>query len=90
MGDIIENIITQNREQFNDKVPGNNHEEKFLYKLTTRIKHFISIVPYLIKVLIVTVVIFISSIIIWDSYIRKDRHEISLKEKIVNITHKKI
>lgn len=38
-----------------------------------------------LKVAIVTVIIFIASIIIWNNYIRKDRHEITLKEKIINI-----
>ena len=44
-----------------------------------------SILPYLIRVAIVTVIIFVASIIIWNNYIRKDRHEVTLKEKIVNV-----
>jgi hypothetical protein len=61
-----------------------------MHKLNNRIKNIISIVPYLIKVTIATVVIFTASIIIWNNYIRKDRHEITLRNKIslfVNKNH---
>jgi hypothetical protein len=84
----LEDIITENRDEFNDKEPQSNHEERFLWKLKTKIKRFISIVPYLIKVLIVTILVFIGSIILWNNYIRKDRHEITLKEKVTNIINK--
>ena len=84
----IEDIITKNRDEFNDKEPQSNHEERFLWKLKAKIKHFISIVPYLIKVLVVTILVFIGSITLWNNYIRKDRHEITLKEKVTNIINK--
>ena len=84
----IETIIVKNRDEFNDKEPQINHENRFLWKLRDSIKHFISIVPYLIKVLIVTVLIFISSIIVWHNYIRKDHRVITLKHKITNTVKK--
>lgn len=85
----LEEFIRKNKDKFDElHVPKENHEEKFLFKLNARIKHFISIVPHLIKVFIATVVIFTLSIIIWNNYIRKDRHEVTLKQKIVNVFSK--
>ena len=84
----IEHIITKNRDEFNDKEPQINHENRFLWRLRDSIKHFISIVPYLVKVLIATVIIFIASVIIWNNFIRKDRHEITLKNKISLVINK--
>lgn len=82
----LEHFIRQNRDKFNDlHTPNENHEKTFLFKLNARIRHYVSILPHLIKVAIVTVVIFIASIIIWNNYIRKDRHEVTLKQKIVNV-----
>lgn len=84
----IEDIITKNLNDFNDKEPQNNHEDRFLWKLKIKIKKFISIVPHIIKVLIVTIFVFIGSIILWNNYIREDRYEITLKEKVTNIINK--
>lgn len=92
MGSFINNItefdlegeIRKYRQEFNDKEPDPNHENRFLSKLYKRFKKFISIVPYLLRVLIVTIFIFIVSVIIWDNFIRKDRHDITLKEKIIS------
>jgi hypothetical protein len=81
----IEEFIRQNKENFDNYPLPDNHFNKFLFKLQYNVKRIISIVPYLIKVAIVTIIIFIASIIIWNNYIRKDRHEITLKEKIINI-----
>jgi hypothetical protein len=78
----LENFIRDNRDKFNIYRPHKTHSQSFLGKLQKRFKHFISIVPYLIKVFIATTLIFVSSIIIWNNYIRKDRHEITLKQKI--------
>lgn len=82
----LEYFVRRNIDKFNEShSPNENHEEKFLSKLNARIRHYVSILPHLIKVAIVTVVIFITSIIIWNNYIRKDRHEVTLKQKIVNV-----
>lgn len=84
--DNIEDFIRQNKDRFNWMYPPNNqHEEKFLRKLVNKFKKFVNIVPYLLRVLIVTIIIFVASIWIWNSYIRKDRNEITLKEKILNV-----
>lgn len=84
----IEIFIRKNKNDFEVYVPPENHMDKFLLKLNLRIKHIVSIVPYLIKASIVTIIIFIASILIWNNYIRKDRDEISLKNKITSVTTK--
>jgi hypothetical protein len=81
----LEYFIRRNRDKFdNEHQPDDSHFDRFMYKLNARIKHYVSILPHLIKVAIVTVIVFVSSIIIWNNYIRKDRHEVTLKQKIVN------
>jgi hypothetical protein len=89
--DNLENFIRQNREKFDVYRPPENHLNKFLVRLQLKVKQVISIVPYLVRVAIVTVIIFTASIIVWNNYIRKDRHEVTLKQKIVNVftTNKK-
>ena len=91
--DNIEKFIRENRDAFRDDLPADDHMEKFLVKLNTKIKQLISIVPYLIRVAIATVLIFTASIMIWNNYIRKDRHDITLKNKIslvINVLRKKL
>jgi hypothetical protein len=83
--DEIEQFIRDNRDRFNIATVTNRHEDKFLVKLSKRFKKIVSIIPHLVKVAIVTIIIFIISIWAWNSYIRKDRHEITLKQKIENI-----
>ena len=78
----IESFIRENRDKFGVYRPPGRHRDKFYYKLETRVKHYYNIVPYLFKVAVVTLVIFASSVIIWNNYIRKDRHEITLINKI--------
>jgi hypothetical protein len=87
----IEDFIRENRLKFEADGPPEDHLDRFLLKLNLRLKHFIDIVPYIVKVSIATVLIFAASIIIWDNYIRKDRHEISLGNKIslvINVLRK--
>lgn len=81
----IEDFIRENKEKFDENFINEHHEEKFLIKLVNRFKKIINIVPYLLRVLVVTIIIFILSIWVWNSYIRKDRHEVTLKEKINNV-----
>jgi hypothetical protein len=80
--DRIEQFIRENRDKFGDNTPPESHMGKFLFKLNNRIRHIISIVPYLIKVAVVTIVISLASVIIWNNFIRKDRNAISLRDKI--------
>lgn len=84
----IENFIRENRDKFGVYRPPASHRKKFLFKLNSGIRHIISIVPYLLRVAIVTVIIFTASVIIWNNYIRKDRHEITLKNKISLVLNK--
>jgi hypothetical protein len=81
----LEEFIRENQDAFNDARLPYNHKKIFLRKLRARFSHFISIIPYLLKVAIVTIIIFTISIIIWDNYIRKDRDKITLKHKIEKI-----
>lgn len=86
--DIIENFIRENKDKFEVYRPPDRHLDKFLLKLNYRLRHLISIVPYLIRVAVATVLIFTASIMIWNNYIRKDRHEITLGNKITLIISK--
>jgi hypothetical protein len=86
--DNIEKFIRENRDKIGVDQPQDIHMEKFLIKLNNRILHIISIVPYLIRVAISTVLIFAVSILIWNNYIRKDRHEITLRNKITSVIWK--
>lgn len=86
--DTIEKFIRENRDKFGVYRPPDSHLDKFLFKLNYRIRHIISIVPYLIRVAIATVIIFFASILIWNNYIRKDRHEIKLRNKISLVINK--
>jgi hypothetical protein len=80
--DNIERFIRENRDAFRNDLPQDDHIDKFLYKLNYGIRHLVSIVPYLIRVAVATVIIFTASIIIWNNFIRRDRNEIKLKNKI--------
>ena len=81
-GDKIEDFIRLKRDEFDTEVPDREHAEKFLTRLNRSIREMISIVPYLVRVAVATILIFIASVIVWDNYIRKDRHEISLRQKV--------
>lgn len=86
--DILAKFIRENKEKFDVYRPPDNHLEKFLLKITFRIRHIVSIVPYLIRVAVVAAIIFLSSVIVWNNYIRQDRHEITLKNKILLVVNK--
>ncbi len=86
--DSIENFIRENKEKFSVCHPPVNHLDKFILKINLKVRHIISIVPYLLRVAVATVIIFLASILIWNNYLRKDRHEISLKNKISLVINK--
>ena len=86
--DSIEEFIKTNKDKFSIYRPDNNHEEHFLIKLVDRFKKIISIVPHLWKVALITVIVFVVSIWLWNSYIRWDRKYITLPQKIENTYHK--
>jgi len=84
----IEKFIRDNKDKFGVYSPNDNHMETFLSKLNSRIKHIINIAPYLLRVAVATVLIFSASIIVWNNYIRKDRNQISLGNKISLVIEK--
>jgi hypothetical protein len=86
--DSIESFIRKNKDKFGVYRPPDNHLEKFLFKLNYRIREMINIVPYLIRVALATVIIFIASIVIWNNFIRKDRNQLTLTNKISLVIHK--
>lgn len=82
----LESFIRRNRDKFGDYSPHENHMDRFIFRFRNRFRKIVSIVPYLARVAIATVVIFVASVIVWNSFIRKDRHEKTLVEKITGIT----
>jgi hypothetical protein len=78
----LEKFIRDNKDTLvDDYHPTTGHEDNFLQKLSKRFKIFISIVPYLIKVLIITIIIFICSIFIWYNFIKHPKID-TIIEKI--------
>jgi hypothetical protein len=84
----IEQFIRDNKDKFSIYHPPENHIDRFFYKLNYGIRHIMNIVPYLIRLAVATVIIFIASIIIWNNYIRKDRNEVTLGAKISMVIDK--
>jgi hypothetical protein len=77
----IDEIIRSNRDFFEDSEPSEGHAERFNRKLEMRfhtdsIKR--SIVPYLLKAAVVTLLISLSSLWTWDHFIRPDRNRTAL------------
>lgn len=48
-----------------EKQPSVGHEERFLLKLLSRDKKYISLAPYFIKLWIVVFIIYLCSVLIW-------------------------
>jgi hypothetical protein len=65
-----------------EKLPSENHEEKFLAKLQSRAKKFINLTPYFIKLAIITIIMFLCSIFAWYSLLRIDNNK-SVIENII-------
>jgi len=77
----IGEIISSNRDFFEDQEPSEGHFERFTRKLEMRfhagsIKR--SIVPYLLKAAVVTLLVTLSSLWTWDHFIRPDRSRMTL------------
>jgi len=77
----IEDIIRDNKELFNGAEPSEGHFRRFEMKLQMRfstgtIKR--SIVPYLLKAAVVTLLVTLSSLWTWDNFIRPDRNRMTL------------
>jgi len=69
----IEEIISRNRELFDDREPSEGHFERFSFKLSTRLHTGAvrrSIVPYLLKAAVVTLLVTLSSLWSYDHLIK--------------------
>jgi hypothetical protein len=76
----IEDIIRNNRDFFEDKEPSEGHFDRFSVKLEIRCHASArrSIVPYLLKAAVVTLLVTLSSLWTWDHFIRKDNGRMTL------------
>jgi hypothetical protein len=77
----IEDIIRSNKDYFDEAEPSQGHLERFNRKLEIRfgaktIKR--SIVPYLLRAAVVTLLLTLSSLWTWDHFIRSDRNRMTL------------
>jgi saccharopine dehydrogenase-like NADP-dependent oxidoreductase len=75
----LEKFIKENKDKFDIYQPDPDHNQHFLIKLLNKFKEVISIVPYLVKVGIATILIFILSFLVWKAYICPPLTHISLK-----------
>ncbi|HOP58184.1 MAG TPA: hypothetical protein PLR52_02085 [Bacteroidales bacterium] len=80
----IDDIIRNNRDFFEDREPSEDHFERFNRKLDIHFHHTSkparSIVPYLLKAAVVTLLITLSSLWTWEHFIRPDRSKMALGE----------
>jgi hypothetical protein len=78
----IDEIIRSNRDFFEDSEPSEGHFERFNRKLEMRLHRNTavkrSIVPYLLKAAVVTLLISLSSIWTWEHFIRSGRDRMAL------------
>jgi hypothetical protein len=75
----LEKFIRDNKDQFDIYEPESDHNQHFLNKLIKKFKEVINIVPYLVRVGITTIFIFILSFLIWKTYICPPLTHISFK-----------
>lgn len=78
----IEDIIRNNRDLFNADPPA-GHFDRFSRKLEARFGTVVvkrSIVPYLLKAAVVTLLVTLSSLWTWDHFIRPESKRMSLSE----------
>lgn len=69
----LEEIIKRGRSEFDDREPSDGHFERFSFKLATRLhtgKTKRSIIPYLLKAAVVTLLVTLSSLWTFDHFIR--------------------
>ena len=77
----IEEIIRKNKDSFDGAEPSEGHSERFKRKLemrfsVTTVKR--SIVPYLLRAAVVTLLVTLSSLWTWDHFIRPERNRMTL------------
>ena len=75
----LEKFIRENKDKFDIYEPVSGHSDHFLKKLAKKFKEVIDIVPYLVKVGLATILIFILSFLIWKTFICPPLTHISLK-----------
>ena len=75
----LEKFIRDNKDKFDVYQPEHNHNQHFLNKLINKFKEVINIVPYLVKVSIAIILIFILSFLVWRTYICPPLTRISFK-----------
>jgi hypothetical protein len=75
----LEKFIRDNKDKFDIYEPESDHNMHFLNKLINKFKEVINIVPYLVKVGVATILIFILSFLVWKIYICPPLTHISLK-----------
>ncbi len=76
----IDEIIRNNRDLFEDREPSEGHFERFNRKLELRFHSSVkrSIVPYLLKAAVVTLLITLSSLWTWEHFIRSGSNRMAL------------
>lgn len=77
----IDEIIRKNRDHFEDKEPIDGHLDRFNWKLEKRLHSHTtkrSIVPYLLRAAVVTILVTLSSLWTWDNFIRTDKGKMAL------------
>lgn len=79
----IDEIIRNNRNLLEGDEPMDGHLDRFSWKLEKRLHSQAtkrSIVPYLLKAAVVTILVTLSSLWTWDNFIRKDNQRMTLSE----------
>jgi hypothetical protein len=72
-------FIKNHREEFDSQLPDSKHEEKFFQKLGTIIKNaVISIIPHLVKVAIITLIVWVISVVSWKLFLDPKRDQMPL------------
>jgi hypothetical protein len=77
----IDEIIRNNKDLFEGNEPMEGHFERFNWKLEKRLHSHDtrrSIVPYLLKAAVVTILVTLSSLWTWDHFIRTDSKRMTL------------
>jgi hypothetical protein len=77
----IEEIIRENRNIFENNEPMDGHLDRFNWKLEKRLHSNTtrrSIVPYLLRAAVVTLLVTLSSLWTWDHFIRSDKGTMAL------------
>jgi hypothetical protein len=77
----LEEIISTNRRLFDESEPADGHFERFSIKLEMRRRTIApkrSIVPYLLRAAVVTLLVTLSSLWTWDHFIRTDNSGMTL------------